>query len=512
MTGGQNVKNERKATGNTNILIVDDDDESICKSLSLILGRKGYDTDIAGTGSKALEMARKRSFNVIILDLKLPDMEGVDLLAPLRQLQPETALIMATAFASTETAVKALNEGATSYVIKPMNMDEVLAKVKDVIEKQRLVNEKRQAEKALQKSEERYRLLVETMDEGLATVDENGMTTYVNDRFAKMVGYSTDELINKPATLVLDEENQKIARELWEAREKVDIASHEIVLTRKDGRKVHTIVSPKPISDNDKKYKGILGVFTDITEHKQMQEELLKGRKLESLGVMAGGLAHDFNNIMTVIMGNVSLAKAQMDPDHKIFPRLEEVEKASKKARELTSSFVTFSKGGEPIKKTQSVVDSIEASTTLALSGSYITSDRSFPDDLWPVEIDEIQIGHVIQNLVVNAREAMPDGGKMRICAENMLLDAVNKLFLKEGKYVKISIQDQGIGIPGEQLANIFDPYFSTKEIGTQKGMGMGLATVYAIIKNHDGHITVDSEVGVGTTVHIYLPASQGDP
>ena len=266
------MKNEPKTTPNANILIVDDDD-SICRSLSLIFKRKGYDTDTAGTGNEALEIARRRSFNVIILDLKLPDMEGVNLLAPLKQLQPETAFIMATAFASTETAVKALNEGATSYVIKPMNMDEVLAKVNDVIEKQRLENEKRQAEKALQKSEEKYRLLVETMDEGLATVDENGMTTYVNDRFSRMVGYSTDELINKPATLVFDEENQKIARERWKAREKMDLASHEIVLTRKDGKKVHTIVSPRPLSDKNEKFKGILGVFTDITEHKQAEKE-----------------------------------------------------------------------------------------------------------------------------------------------------------------------------------------------------------------------------------------------
>ena len=243
----------------------------------------------------------------------------------------------------------------------------------------------------------------------------------------------------------------------------------------------------------------------DITERKRMEEELLKAHKLESVGILAGGIAHDFNNILTAIIGNTSLAKNQVTPEDEIFDLLNEVEMASSRAQGLTKQLLTFAKGGIPIKETASIRDIIKESTLFALRGSKSICGFSIGEDLWPVEVDVGQFNQVINNIMINASQAMPLGGTIKVAAENLIIEERDNLPIKPGRYIGISITDQGIGIAEEHLSKIFDPYFTTK----QQGSGLGLATTYSIIKRHDGHITVESKLGVGTTFHIYLPASE---
>ncbi|GAI02561.1 unnamed protein product, partial [marine sediment metagenome] len=212
--------------------------------------------------------------------------------------------------------------------------------------------------------------------------------------------------------------------------------------------------------------------------------------KLESVGILAGGIAHDFNNFLMAILGNISVAKMYTEPGDKIGERLTEAEKASLRARDLTKQLLIFSYGGAPIKKILSIAEVIKDSALFALRGSNVRCQFSLPADLWPVEIDEGQIGQVINNLVINADQALPEGGIIEVCAENITIDANYGFPVKEGEYIKISIKDQGIGIPEEHLTKIFDPYFTTK----QKGSGLGLATTYSIIKNHQGYITLESK------------------
>jgi CheY-like chemotaxis protein len=242
-----------------------------------------------------------------------------------------------------------------------------------------------------------------------------------------------------------------------------------------------------------------------------MEQELQKIQKLESIGILAGGIAHDFNNILTAILGNISLAKMEANPKDEIYERLVEAEKASLQAKNLTQQLLTFSKGGAPIKKTESITEVIKDSAEFALRGSNVKCEFFIPNDIWPVEVDKGQISQVISNLIINADQAMPEGGIIKVRVENVApvgavrpCQPVAELPIKDGKYVKIEIEDDGIGIPKEHLPKIFDPYFTTK----QKGSGLGLATSYSIIKRHDGYIAVESELGVGTTFYIYLPAS----
>jgi len=245
----------------------------------------------------------------------------------------------------------------------------------------------------------------------------------------------------------------------------------------------------------------------EISEREKMEEELLRSRKLESLGILAGGIAHDFNNLLTVILGNISLACRYVDPEKKAYKRLQEAEKATLRTKDLTQQLLTFSKGGEPVKKLLSIGDLVRESAGFVLRGSAVKGKSVIPDDLWSVEADEGQIGQVINNLLINADQAMPEGGIIDITCENITVHKNDGLPVPEGKYVKISIEDRGIGIAEEHLPKIFDPYFTTK----QKGSGLGLATTYSIIKKHGGYITVESRHGSGTTFRIYLPAFGGE-
>jgi len=246
---------------------------------------------------------------------------------------------------------------------------------------------------------------------------------------------------------------------------------------------------------------------TQIAEKQRIEEELFRTRHLESLGILAGGIAHDFNNLLTAIMGNTSLAKMFTEPDTKIYARLEEVEKASLRARDLTQQLLTFSKGGAPIKKVTSIADIICDSSRFALRGSHARCKFNIMEDLWPVEVDEGQISQVISNLAINADQAMPEGGVVEIRAENVTLLKGQVVTLEPGRYIRLSITDSGIGIPKDHLNKIFTPYFTTK----QRGSGLGLATSYSIINKHGGLIIVESEIGHGTTFSIYLPASGKD-
>ncbi|MBA7534820.1 Sensor kinase CckA [subsurface metagenome] len=221
------------------------------------------------------------------------------------------------------------------------------------------------------------------------------------------------------------------------------------------------------------------------------------------MGILAGGIAHDFNNILTVILGNISLARISTDQDI-ISSSLEEAEQASIRAEDLTRQLLTFSKGGSPIKKTVPIEELIRESAGFALRGSNVKCEYSIPEDLWPADVDEGQVIQVIGNLVINADQAMPEGGVIKVSSENVNIRPEDAVPVKNGEYVKISIKDRGIGIAREHLEKIFDPYFTTK----QKGSGLGLSISYSIIRNHDGHIDVESYPGLGSTFHIYIPAS----
>ncbi len=363
----------------------------------------------------------------------------------------------------------------------------------------------KKTETMLKESEHRYRDLYDKAPDMYHTLDRNGIIIDCNETEAKMLGYPKEEMIGRHITDFFTEDSKKFfTRDFPSLNEDKPQITIEREFVRKDGTSFPASLSVFSEYDEDGKLIRAMTIARDITDRKRMETELLKIEKLESLGILAGGIAHDFNNILTAILGSISLAKLSASPGAELYERLSDAEKASMRARDLTQQLLTFSKGGIPVKKTVLVSDLIKESAKFALRGSDVRCDFYFPEKLWQVDIDEGQISQVINNLIINADQAMPQGGTIEVKCENITVGSGSVIPLNPGRYVKISVKDHGIGIASEHLTKIFDPFFTTK----QKGSGLGLSIVYSIIKKHDGYIFAESKISEGTTFHLYLPAS----
>ena len=371
---------------------------------------------------------------------------------------------------------------------------------------------RKMAKEALLKSEERFRTVADFTHDWEYWITPEGSHTYVSPSCERITGYSPDEFLNDPGLLekiVHPDDQSTFVTHLRKTAQREGAFDLDFRIITRDGKERWINHVCQPVYGSDAGYLGQRASNRDISKQKLMQEELLKAKKLEPVGALAGGIAHDFNNLMSVVVGNISLARTEMRPGSKGFKNLVEAEKASIQTTALTSRLITFSKGGRPVKEQVSIGDLVKNSVGSSLKGSDISCIFSVPEDFLPVEVDEEQMKQVIHNITTNAQEAMAEQGTINVSCENVNIGEKDTLNLKDGKYVKISIEDQGPGIPEEELMNIFDPYFSTKDMGTQKGMGLGLAVSDSIVKKHDGLITVESKLGTGTTFSIYLPASE---
>lgn len=375
------------------------------------------------------------------------------------------------------------------------------------------INIRKLAEKALAAEKERLAVTLSSIGDGVITTDNSGKILLINGAAETLTGWSSEKAVERAFTDIFHAVDEKTrtpvedpVRVITETGKPIDFERIAVLIGR-DGTERSIALSGSPIRDKDHTIHGVVIVFRDITEKKKMEEELLRVRKLESIGTLAGGIAHDFNNLLAVILGNISFAKMLTDPSGKIHKRLTDAEEATIKGKELTYRLLAFSKGGESLKRVVSLKEIIRDSAGLTLSGSNIKCTFSFPDDLKKVEINEDEIGQVIHNIVQNAKEAMPQGGRIEIRADNIVLGSGETIPLPEGEYVKISVKDHGHGISEEDLSRVFDPYFTTKEIGNVKGMGLGLAICYTTVKNYGGFITAESEPNIGTTINVYLPA-----
>jgi PAS domain S-box-containing protein len=366
-------------------------------------------------------------------------------------------------------------------------------------------------EKAMLECKESHRLLLETIPHGIQECDTSGTITFSNTIFCRMIGYGMDEFVGKKIWDTLDtEEDKQRLKTLFLSivEEQPTLTPYISKLHTKDGRPITLQIDWNYKRNQQGDVTGFVSVITDITERKHMEEELLKARKLESIGILAGGIAHDFNNLLTAILGNISLSKMRLHSDDKVLSRLTEAEKACENAKELSNRLLTFSKGGEPFRRMSSISEVMKETVRHCLLGSPVVHEFNIPGNLSSVEIDKEQMKQVFSNIVTNAKEAMPEGGTLKVYAKNINVTGKDQLPLKDGNYVKISIRDTGSGIPEENISRIFDPYFTTKEMGSNKGMGLGLAVCYSIIKKHEGHVAVESQPDSWTAFHLYLPAA----
>jgi PAS domain S-box-containing protein len=373
------------------------------------------------------------------------------------------------------------------------------------------ITARKEAEEKLSQSEEFIRSILDTVDEGFIVVDRNYRIMTANKAYYMQVDGCDEDIIGRHCYKV----SHKIDRPCYEEGEECAVRkvfakgeSHSSIHRHKDSKGNILYVETKayPIKDVSGKVTSVIETINNITERHLLEEERLKTQKLESIGTLAGGIAHDFNNLLQGIFGYISMAKMSLDRPEQIKIMLQQAEEALHLSVNLTKQLLTFSKGGKPVKKLIQLDTVIENAVKFALSGSHTDYLLEISSDLWPVEADEGQMAQVIQNIVINANEAMAGRGTVVVSVKNANITGETTPGLPDGgRFVTLSIQDSGTGIPGENLVKIFDPYFTTK----QKGNGLGLATSYSIIRNHGGIIDVQSEVDRGSTFTIYLPAAK---
>jgi len=502
------------------ILVVDDDPD-VLFATARIIQKAGYQVIKASTGRECLLKAKEKKPDLILLDVVMPDVNGIELC---RQIKADSlfestfVVLVSGSKTASEDQADGLDIGADGYIIRPIPNRELLARVNALVRILVAERERKQAEEALRESEKRLIVAQQIANIGDFTWDvETGEVTW-SDGLFDLLQYDKSERIDYVrvnAEIHHSDDLERVTRWLNDciASGKAELTPNEYRLVRKDG-KILYVRTLGVIEREVGKSAKVFATLQDITERKQMETQLQQSQKMEAVGTLTGGIAHDYNNLLAVIMGNLSMAQEEAEPHSAMAELLHEIEQASLKARDLTHQFLTLSQGGHPRKERGSIQSLLKEIPGQAQAHEGIEYAFSIQDDLRPVEYDSRQMHYAINNVFTNAVEAMPQGGTITIQAENKIIENQDKDSaspLKEGKYVKISIKDEGIGILEKHLNRIFDPYFSTKEKGVQKGMGLGLATAYAIVEKHGGHIMVNSTTGVGTTISIYLPATAAE-
>ncbi len=371
--------------------------------------------------------------------------------------------------------------------------------------------ERQRSEDELRTEKDRLHITLRSIREGFITIDRAGRVLLINEAAEKLTGrtqaQATGQLIGDVFQLVHPRTGRP-CREALERAIKAGTAAelsapHLIIAADRTERLIE--ITGSPLGGTSHAHRGMVFVFRDITARAQAEEERRRADKLESLGTAAGGIAHDFNNLLTAILGNISLVLFSRGLDEDVSERLLSAKSATLRAQELAAQLLTFAKGGAPVKELTSVSELVRETLDFSLQDSSVRAECHIDEHLWLAEIDASQVCQMLTNLIVNAQQAMPAGGALSVtCANVQITDDDARTGLSAGSYVRLTLRDEGIGIPEEHLDKIFDPYFTTKP----KGIGLGLATAYSIIKNHGGAIEVDSRPGAGTTFQILLPAN----
>ena len=475
------------------------------------LKRGGFDADfeLADTAETMREALARRAWDIVISDYSMPGFNALKALSVLRESGKDIPFIVISGTIGEENAVEALKMGAHDFLVKGR-----LARLVHVVERElREARERaarREAEHALRESEQRYRRIIETTNEGVWILDAGGKTTFCNPRMASMLG---SEQRAMTGASIFDFVRDEATVKALQHHEAHAAGQSEIRLDRKDGNFTWALLDTTPIIDSSGQYEGALVMAMDVSSRKRLEEQLRQAQKMEAVGSLAGGIAHDFNNLLSVILSGTSLILEGLKPGDPIINELEEVRRAGERAGALTRQLLAFSRQQVLEPRTldlNQIVLGLEKMLR-RLMGEDIELSLLLSHMLGKMQADPGQIEQIIMNLVVNARDAMPQGGKVTIESGNcQLTPAYTALHLgvTPGDYVMLAITDTGIGMDAETRSRIFEPFFTTKEKG--RGTGLGLSTVFGIVQQSGGHIWVYSEPGKGTTFKIYFPRKDG--
>lgn len=508
-------------------ILVVDDEKRIVENISFCLKREGFSTTAAYNGDEALALFDHHKFDLVLLDVSMPGMNGYEVMERIFGLDEDVLVIVITGYASVESAIRALKIGAWDYLKKPFEYADLIKTVKNALAQRKLIDEKKAVSARLEASERQYEYMVNNSPDLIFTLDEKGCFTFVNNQFQKVLGFAKEELIGISFDRIIHKGDlSKSARltglQQYENRVNDGKDMHFRFKKAKgftskydpydDFAFMELKATPMylPESSNREAFNGVYAVARDVTERVNLEDQLRQAQKMEAIGTLAGGIAHDFNNILMGIQGYASLVKTGFDRDSDEYKRLASIDEYVFSGAEMAKQLLGFA------QKTCQETCLINLNYLLKMSAKMfgrtkkdILIEQDLEKKLWGTVVDEGQIKQVLMNLFVNAWQAMPDGGKIKISSRNVILDPgeAKELGLsEEGHYVKITVADTGIGMNDEIMTRIFDPFFTTKERG--QGTGLGLATAYGIIKSHNGIFKVESKIGSGSAFMFFLPAS----
>jgi PAS domain S-box-containing protein len=492
------------------VLIVDDESlnrEVLCRRLQ----REGYRPAGVHSGRAALQILRNEPFDAVLLDIQMPEMSGIEVLQALRQDQElrHLPVIMLSGLTDVERVARCIQLGAEDYLPKPINSVLLRARLGACLEKKRLRDQEHAHLHALCAEKELMSVTLRSLADAVITTDALGQIALLNEVACTMAGVKPEDAIGRSFAEVFPIFQRStglpaasIAAEALERNASVESESGVAI---KLAGGAERIVSARgaPIHNQMGAARGALVVIRDVTEKERMADELLRASKLQSLGVLAGGLAHDYNNMLTAVLGNLSLIRNRANLSSVALPAIQEAERGAARAQELTRYLLTFAEGGAPMKQVLQPRELIEETSRFVLAGSNVHGEFHLNEDLWRIEADPNQFIQVVNHLVLNAVEASPGAGRIILRAENISTPHEPIQHLPAGDYLRISVQDFGAGIASEHMPRIYDPFFTTKK----QARGLGLAAAYSVIQRHGGHITVTSALGSGTTVTFYMPA-----
>jgi len=448
--------------------------------------------------------------DIVLSDYMMPQFTGREALELVKERYPSIPLIIVTGSMNEETAVECMKAGAVDYVIKE-NLIRLGQAVVGALEKKKLKDQKEKTEEALRESEKKYRTVMEANPDPVIVYDIEGNIVYLNPAFTHVFGWSYEERIGKKIDVFVPEKNWSETEMMIEkVLSGESFSGIESCRYTKEGKIIPVGISGAVYRDQEGNPVGNVVNLRDITEEKKLQDQLSQAQKMEAIGTLAGGIAHDFNNLLTTIIGNAQLALNDISKDDSLRKQIEEIKKAGERSASLTRQLLAFSRKQviKPVVLDLNEVINETAKMLKRMIGEDIEFQTVLKPELWKVHMDSGQIDQIIINIAVNARDAMPQGGKLTIETTNVDLD---KAYFRDhgaegkpGSYVMLAISDTGSGMDKETREHIFEPFFTTKEIG--KGTGLGLSTVYGIAKQNNGFIWVYSEPGQGTTFKIYLP------
>ena len=509
----------------TRIAIVDDE-AGMRDSLKFLLEREGFQIMTFEDGMQAMQVMDRIKFDLFLLDVCLPEMDGFQLLDRIFKIDPDIPVVMMTGQASIESAITALQKGAYDYLRKPFEHEDLVITVQNAILQKKLKDENKVILDRLALSEKRYRYIVQNSPDIIYTLDPKGNFTFVNEAVERVLGYEPRTLIGAPFSRLVHPVDIEKSRWLFEERRTGERAAAGIEIRMMCCKNANTFrhflikhltVSsdrPSPPFRHDRKGENEIsdtyGVARDVSYRLQLEMQLREAHKMEAIGTLAGGIAHDFNNLLMCVQGYTSLMLSSIDSSNSFYHKLLNIERNVQLGAELTGQLLGFARSGKYDARPMNLNDMVQRTAEMfGRTKKEVAVHFRLEDDLWAALADEGQIEQVLLNLYVNAWQAMPGGGEMYLDTENASLfgEGVDAFGLKPGNYVKISVSDTGTGIDEEIRERIFEPFFTTKERG--RGTGLGLASAYGIIKNHGGVIKVFSKKGEGSTFVIYLPMTE---